>query len=164
MGKRKTIAIKESPDELLRQSRKLTHPLAQARLRALYLYKSGQANSCEQISQQVGYGRHAVGRWLELYQDKGLAACLDVTTKGRPTGSVIGGKALEELQAKLADASNYFTSYKEIHLWLKEEHGIELSYEHVHRFVRYNLGAKLKAVRKSNLKKDAAYEEKFKKN
>lgn len=71
---------------------------------------------------------------------------------------------MEELQAKLADANNYFTSYKQIHLWLKQEHGLELSYAHVHRFVRYYLQAKLKVVRKSNLKKDAAYEEKFKKN
>ena len=159
-----TIEIKESPEELLQLSRKQKHPLAQARLRAFYLYKSGQASSCEQLSQEVGYERHAVGRWMRLYQERGLEACLDVATKGRPSGSVIGGKALEELQAKLSDASNYFTSYKQIHLWLKKEHGIELSYEHVHRFVRYHLGAKLKVVRKSNLKKDAAYEEKFKKN
>ena len=40
----------------------------------------------------------------------------------------------------------------------------QLSYEHVHRFVRYYLRAKLKVVRKSNLKKDAVKEEKFKKN
>jgi len=164
MGKAITIEIKESPEELLKSSGKQRHPLAQARLRAYYLHKSGQASSCEQIGQQVGYERHAVGRWFRLYQEQGLEASLDVATKGRPPGSVIAGKALDELQAKLADASHYFTSYKQIHRWLREEHGIELSYEHVHRFVRYSLGAKLKVVRKSNLKKDAAYEEKFKKS
>lgn len=148
----------------MKLSRKQRHPLAQARLRAFYLYRSGQARSCGQLSGQLGYERHAVGRWMRLYREKGLESCLDVATKGRPAGSAIAGKALEELQAKLADASDYFTSYKQIHLWLKQEHGIELSYEHVHRFVRYRLGAKLKVVRKSNLKKDAAHEEKFKKN
>ena len=148
----------------MKLSRKQKHPLAQARLRALYLYRSGQASSWEQIGQQVGYERHAVGRWMRLYQEHGLGACLDVAPKGRPAGSAIEGKALQELRAKLADASHYFSSYKQIHLWLREEHGIELSYEHVHRFVRYHLGAKLKVVRKSTLKEDAAYEEKFKKN
>ncbi|TXK45728.1 hypothetical protein FVR03_12330 [Pontibacter qinzhouensis] len=164
MGKALTIEIKESPEELLRLSRKQKHPLAQARLRAFYLCQSGQAGSCEQLSEQLGYERHAVGRWLRLYRERGLAACLEVATTGRPRGSVIGGRALEELQAKLSDAGHYFTSYKQIQRWLKQEHGIGLSYEHVHRFVRYRLGAKLKVVRRSNLRKDAAYEEKFKKN
>lgn len=151
-------------EELLKLMRKEKHPLAQARLRTFYLYKSGQVCGYEQLGQEVGYERHAVGKWFRLYQEKGLEACLDVAAKGRPRGSLIQGRALQELQAKLADATHYFTSYKQIHGWLRQEHGLELSYEHVHRFVRYGLGAKLKVVRKSNLKKDAAKEEKFKKN
>lgn len=82
---------------------------------------------------------------------------------GKKSGSVISGQALEELQQKLSSATDYFTSYKQIHQWLQEKHHIPLSYEHVHRFVRYYLKAKLKVVRKSNLKKDVAYEEKYKK-
>lgn len=164
MGRVKIIEINESAAELLQLSRKVKHPLAQARLRAFYLYQSGQARSYTQIAEAVGYERHAVGKWFELYRDKGLAACLTIDPGGKPTGSVIAGKILEELQQKLSDANNYFRSYKEIHQWLQQEHGITLSYEHVHRFVRYSLGAKLKVVRKSNLKKDPAYEEKYKKN
>ncbi len=83
---------------------------------------------------------------------------------GRKPGSIINGQALAELQEKLSSPSDYFTSYKQIQQWLQEKHNIQLSYEHVHRFVRYYLGAKLKVVRKSNLKKDAAKEEKYKKN
>lgn len=164
MGRFTAIEIQESPQALVKLMRKEKHPLAQARLRAFYLYKSGQALGYEQLGHQVGYERHAVGKWFRLYQEKGLQGCLDVATEGRPRGSVIQGKALEELVAKLGDSTNYFTSYKQIHRWLREEHGIELSYEHVHRFVRYYLGAKLKVVRKSNLRKDAVYEQKFKKN
>jgi hypothetical protein len=47
MGRLKTITVKESEQELLGLSRKVQHPLAQARLRALYLYKNGQARSYE---------------------------------------------------------------------------------------------------------------------
>lgn len=164
MGRFTTTELKESPEELLKLMRKEKHPLAQARLRAFYLYRSGQLRGHRQLGQAVGYERHAVGKWFRLYREKGIGACLNVATEGRPRGSVIQGRALEELQARLADATGYFTSYRQIHRWLKQEHGIELSYEHVHRFVRYHLGAKLKVVRKSNLRKDAAYEEKFKKN
>jgi len=164
MGRLKTIEIKESEQELLAVSRKVKHALAQARLRALLLYKSGQAGSYEEIARLVGYERHAVGQWFKLYQQQGLAGCLQINPGGKPKGSLISGQALAALQAKLQDPVTYFTSYKQIHQWLAKEDGIQLSYEHVHRFVRYYLGAKLKVVRKSNLKKDALKEEKYKKN
>jgi transposase len=163
MGRVKKIEIQESATELLQLIRLEKRPLVQARLQALYLYQSGQIQDYEQISQQVGYERHTVGKWFRLYRQKGLAACQSLEM-GKKTGSVINGKALEELQQKLSSTTDYFTSYKQIHQWLQQEHHIQLSYEHVHRFVRYYLKAKLKVVRKSNLKKDIAYEEKYKKN
>jgi len=163
MGRVKAIEIQESTEELLERSRKLKHPLAQARVRAFYLYKSGQVRSYKLIAQQLGYERHTVGRWFALYGQQGLEACLEIDPGGKPVGSAIQGAALEELKQKLSDPVNYFTSYKQIHRWLEQAHHIHLSYAHVHRFVRYYLKAKLKRVRKSNIKKDAAKEEKFKK-
>lgn len=163
MGRVKKIEIKESPAELLKAIREEKRPLVQARLQALYLYQSGQAPDYGSISEQLGYERHTVGKWFKHYSQQGLAAC-QALEMGKKSGSIISGQALAALKEKLNSATEYFTSYKQIHQWLKEEHGIELSYEHVHRFVRYTLKAKLKVVRKSNLKKDAVKEEKFKKN
>ncbi|RDV10091.1 helix-turn-helix domain-containing protein [Pontibacter diazotrophicus] len=156
--------MRESAGDLLRRGRKESHPLAQARLRAFYLYRSGQAVEYGQIAREVGYERHAVGQWFRCYREKGLEACLRVDPGGHKRESAIKGKVLEELRQRLSSPTGYFTSYRQIHLWLLEEHRIALSYEHVHRFVRRHLGAKLKVVRKSNIKKDAAYEEKYKKN
>jgi len=45
MGSVKAIAVKASEPALLEQSRKVKHALGQARLRALSLYKRGQASS-----------------------------------------------------------------------------------------------------------------------
>jgi transposase len=163
MGGVKQIEIKESRAELLKLIREESRPLVQARLQALYLYKSGQALSYEQIGQQLGYERHTIGKWFSQYSKQGIAACQQLEM-GKKSGSLISGQALEELKAKLSSSTDYFTSYKQIHQWLAKEHGIHLSYEHVHRFVRYYLGAKLKVVRKSNRKKDAVKEEKYKKN
>jgi transposase len=164
MGRVKKAEIAESAEELLKRSRKISHPLAQARLRAFYLYKSGKSKEYGSIAQEVGYGPHAVGQWFKLYRGKGLEACLEINPGGHKRDSIIKGKVLEELKAKLSDPVNYFTSYKAIHQWLEKEHNIRLSYEHVHRFVHQYLGANLKVVRKSNLKKNPALEEKFKKN
>ena len=163
MGRIKKVEVKESTAELLKLSREETRPLVQARLQALYLYKSGQEQDYAAIGKQIGYERHTIGKWFSLYGQQGLAACQQLEM-GKKTGSIISGKALEELKEKLSSTTDYFTSYKQIQQWLKEAHGIELSYAHVHRFVRYYLQAKLKVVRKSNLKKDVAKEDKFKKN
>lgn len=164
MGRVKKVEIQESREELLQLMRQEKQALVQARLQALYLYQSGLVKDYEQIGKQVGYERHTVGKWFGLYREKGLSACLQLEMGRKPGSSIIGGQALEELQQKLNSTTDYFTSYKQIQQWLQEKHGIQLSYEHVHRFVRYYLKAKLKVVRKSNLKKDAAKEEKFKKN
>ncbi|QHT65685.1 helix-turn-helix domain-containing protein [Rhodocytophaga rosea] len=164
MGRVTKTELIESAEQLLKMSKKIAHPLAGARLRAFYLYKSGQAKAYGQIAAAVGYERHAVGQWFRLYKQKGLQACLQIDPGGHKRASQIAGKVLEQLKAKLADPNNYFTSYKQIHEWLHTAHGIDLSYEHVHWFVHRQLGAKLKVVRKSNLKKDLAYEQKYKKN
>lgn len=164
MSRVKKPVIKESAEQLLKESRKVSHPLAQARLRAFYLYKSGKQEQYGEIAREGGYGPHAVGGWFKLYKEKGLPACLVINPGGHKRASVISGKVLQTLKVKLSDPNNYFTSYKQIHQWLQEEHGIHLSYEHVHWFVHRHLGAKLKVVRKSNLKKDVAYEQKYKKN
>jgi transposase len=162
MGRVKKIEIKESSSELLKLLRGEKRPLVQARLQALYLYQSGQAQEYRAIGEQLGYERHTIGKWFKQYSQRGIAAC-QALAMGQKTGSIISGQALAELQEKLNSSTDYFTSYKQIHQWLKQAHNIHLSYEHVHRYVRYYLKAKLKVVRKSNLKKDAVKEEKFKK-
>ena len=164
MGRVKKTEILESVEELLKLMRAQKSSLAQARLRAFYLYKSGKANEYEQIAKEVGYERHAVGQWFKCYREKGLAACLEIDAGGNRRTPAISGSVLEALKAKLSDPVNYFTSYKQIQEWLEKEHDLNLKYEHVHKFVHGNLGAKLKVVRKSNLKKDAAKEAKFKKS
>jgi transposase len=163
MGRVQKIEIKEGPAELLKMIRGENRPLVQARLQALYLYKSGQEQDYAAIGKQVGYERHTIGKWFGLYREQGLGV-LQQLEMGKKAGSIISGQALAALQEKLNSTTDYFTSYKQIHRWLAQAHNIHLSYEHVHRFVRYSLKAKLKVVRKSNLKKDAVAEEAFKKN
>ncbi len=76
MGRVKKVEIQESAAELLRLMRQEKRPLVQARLQALYLYRSGQVTDYEPIGQQVGYERHTVGKWFSLYRQKGLSYLL----------------------------------------------------------------------------------------
>lgn len=62
---------------------------------------------------------------------------------------------MQRLKERLAEPEG-FASYKAIQRWLADEHGIGLPYSTVHRIVRYELGAKLKAPRPSHPKKASA--------
>lgn len=95
---------------------------------------------------------------------------MQINKGGARKVSVINEAVLAALRIKLSDPRQYFTSYKQIQQWqqwqqwLQIEHGITLQYSWVHEIVRYQLGAKLKVVRKSNVKKNVANQEKFKKS
>ncbi|MGD1889631.1 MAG: helix-turn-helix domain-containing protein [Cyclobacteriaceae bacterium] len=164
MGRVKAIIIQENAEDLLKMTRTVANPLAQARLRAFYLYKTQQYQDYESLAQQVGYERHAVGRWFRRYAQHGLAACLQPPNRGKSRKPKVRGAVLEALRQKLVRPRDYFTSYKQIQYWLQEQYDIRLSYGRVHNLVRYELGAKLKVVRKSNIKKDVVYEQKYKKS
>jgi len=104
MGRVKKIALKESTTELLHLIREEKSSLVQARLQALYLYKSGQEQDYAAIGKQLGYERHTVGKWFSRYGQQGLTACQQLEM-GKKTGSIIGGKALEELKEKLSSTT-----------------------------------------------------------
>ena len=72
MGRVSKTEIIESADALLKRSKTTAHPLAGARLRAFYLYKTSRASQYGQIAAALGYARHAVGHWFKLYKQKGL--------------------------------------------------------------------------------------------
>ena len=138
-------------------------PLLNARIRALYLYSTGQYKHRKDIANAVGYGRNAVGRWFQTYEESGLKGLLSYGKAGNPRPLGIPPSVMEALQVRLNEPKRGFSSFKEAWLWLKEEHGIELSYVWVNEILREKLNAGLKVPRKSNLKKDPDKESKFKK-
>lgn len=115
MGRVSKIEIKESTADLLKLIRLEKRPLVQARLQAVYLYQNGQDYNT--IGEQLGYERHTVGKWLRQYRQEGLSGCQQLEM-GKKSGSLISGKALAALEDKLTSSTDYFTSYKQIHLWL----------------------------------------------
>jgi transposase len=75
----------------------------------------------------------------------------------------INAQVLAALKQEL-ETGKGFSSYGAIVEWLQHEHGLDIEYGTVYRWVRYQLGAKLKVPRpRSNSQAHAAVEE-FKKN
>ena len=145
---KKLPEVKESVENLKELLRKETNPVFLQRIQALYLIASRQAGRKTKIAELVGVGRNAVGRWLKVYETEGLAELLKIRrAKGNPSSVV--GEVKEALEAELKKAVG-FSSYGAIREYLREEHGVKLSYSRVHKLVRYEMNAKPKSPRASN--------------
>ena len=121
------------------------------RLQALYLVASGQVTSRQALAQLLAVHRHTVRAWLTLYEAGGLKALLTIH-KAPGKVSRLTSPMLEKLHARLNEPQG-FASYGAIQQYLAREHHLALSYSAVHALVRYKLGAKPKAPRRSHPKK-----------
>lgn len=124
------------------------------RIQVIYWIKSDRVKTVTAISLLLGKHRTTIFRWLNIYRTQGLKALL---TKEKSSGrnKKITPFIEQSLKEKLQDPEQ-FHSYKEAHLWLKKEHGIEISYATVYQLIRYRLKEKLNisaAVPKINSQK-----------
>jgi transposase len=110
----------------------------------------------------IGKHRVTVSRWLSSYKEQGINALL---TKGKSTGrnKKLSPPVEASLKQELTDEQG-FSSYKEIQIWLRVVHDVEMSYTGVHQLVRYKLKAKLKVPRPVHVKQEVGVVKDFKKN
>ena len=143
--------IHESADELKQRLKQERHPIRQQRLHALFLLASRQARYRHQVATLLGLDRNTVGHWLARYAKGGLSALLAVYV---PAGkhSPLSPDQLAQLQQALQQPQG-FGSYGAIQQWIATHFGVQLSYNAVHKLVRYKLQAKLKVPRPSHTKK-----------
>lgn len=149
--RRRLPEIKESVEELKGRLRVEKRARIRQRIQVLYLLKAHTAHTILDIAQILAIHRATIGRWLRWYELGGLEAMVEIRTKPnrRP---LIEPVILGVLKERLKEPEG-FRSYREIYLWLKEEHGLEIAYRTVHQVVRYRLGAKPKVARREHIKK-----------
>ncbi len=128
----------------------------------LYLLKSKQVFSRQELAQLIGRDNATITRWLRKYKDEGLVSLLEV--KQAP-GKIplVRGTHLERLKQRLQEPIG-FHSYGEVQEWLAQELGINLAYKTVYQLVHYQLKAKLKVPRPQSIKQEAESQPHFKKN
>lgn len=121
------------------------------RLQMLYLLKSGQATTRQEVAALLAVHRHTISRWLETYTRAGLEELLPLKTQpNRPCA--LPAPVKQALAKQLQDPSG-FRTYLEAQAWLREKWGVEVKYKTLHRILRDELGAKLKVARPSHVKK-----------
>ena len=123
------------------------------RIHMLYLIKSEKAKTQVSVAQILSRNRNTIGNWLDTYENEGLSGLLTIKTRPNRRFS-IPPDVLQHLEQKLRDPEG-FKSYKAIQVWIQQEFSISVSYQTLHRIVRYRLRAKPKVGRKSHIKKRA---------
>ncbi len=146
--------IRESVDELQRMLKQERRHACQQRLHALYLLASKQAHQRREVAALLGVNRNTVGRWLHHYRRGGIDTLLAVYIppgKRKP----LTPDQLAKFQCAL-ERPQGFASYDEVRHWIATTFDVELTYNAVHKLVRYKLRAKLKVPRPSHIKKSLA--------
>lgn len=145
--------IKEPLEKLTHRLRTERNGLLKLRLHVLVLVASQAVSNREEAARRLALHRTTVCRWLRVYQREGLEGLLRVGEAGAPSGTARLSPAMAEaLQQRLAEPQG-FGSYVEVQQWLYEEYGQRIPYSTAHRWVRYELKAKLKRPRPEHPKK-----------
>lgn len=115
-------AITESEQELRQRERELRGQAKQARVRMLWLLRSGQATSLPKCVPLVGYSLRQLTRWWGRYRESGLEGLL--TDKPRP-GKV--SKLTDEAYEGLCEQmrAGRIATLKDARRYLSEEWSIE---------------------------------------
>jgi transposase len=135
------IEIAETTTELEELLRLTEFIKVRERIQVIYWIKSDRVKTVTAISLLLGKHRTTIFRWLNIYRTQGLKALL---TKEKSSGrnKKITPFIEQSLKKKLQE-SKQFHSYKEAHLWLEKEYGIQISYTAVYQLIRYRLKEKL---------------------
>ena len=162
MGRRLEVEIAESQQELEKALKNASTASSKERLLLLYLLKSKQVISRQELAQLIGRDNATITRWIRKYKNEGIVGLLEVK-KAPGKAPKVCGKNLERLKQRLQE-SRGFHSYGEIQQWLLDELGLNLAYKTVYQLVRYQLKAKLKVPRPQSLKQHPESQSNFKKN
>lgn len=156
------IEISETVDELKELLKSTENHQVKERIQALYWLKSEQVKTTVAIASLGGRHRTTVSKWMSSYKTGGIKALI---AKGKSSGrkKKLNTSVEESLKQELEEQEG-FSSYKEVQIWLKAIHDLEMSYTGVHQIVRYRLGAKLKVPRPTHAKQKTGAVENFKKN
>lgn len=162
MAKKITLTVTESIEELKRLFHLYPYHL-HPRIQMLYLIKFGITDSTKVLSTHLFTGTRVIQTWKRLYEKDSLKGLLNYQRGKNISNGGISELIHAAIREQLSSPTSAFTSYRALHGWVKENHLPEVSYQTVHFHAKVRLKAKLKAARKSHIKKDVATVEGFKK-
>ncbi len=162
MGRKSTLVVTQSIEELQSLSRRSNDYRVRQRVISLILTKKAKFKSQVALANHLGIDYATLKRWFKKYREQGLDSLIHIKVGGqRP--SVISPELHEKLAEKMKDSKNPLLGYWDAVLWVKNNHGVELKYTTLREYLIRHFKTKLKEPRKSHYKKDEQAIEAFKK-
>ena len=159
MGRIRTFEITEDVIALENYKLKVKDYRSSQLLKALLLLKQGEKTLVE-ISVSLEIHFTTLERWIKSYQTKGIEKFLDGITRNKPS-KLITPSIHQQIEDRLKSSGNPFSGYVEVQQWLLQEHGVEIEYQWLWKYMTTKMNSKLKVPRKTNVKKDPEAEESF---
>jgi transposase len=116
----------------------------------LDLLAAGHAQARQDVAQLLGVHRNTIGRWLAIDAAGGLAALLH---RSKPAGKrpSLSPAVLASLGQALQRPDG-FASYEALRQWVRQTHGIHITYKTLYTLGRTRFKTKLKVARPSHTK------------
>jgi len=164
MAKPIQIRIKESIKDLKALQRKKGE-IVSKRMRVLIELKKHEKTgiSKRDLSDITGINHNSINKWRRMYIAGGLAPLLVHGRIGFKK-SLINAKEHKTIEKKLNDPKNELRGYIELRDWLNNKFNKDFKYITVVKYTQRHFGSKIKAARKSNVKKDEELVDAFKKS
>ena len=140
------LEVKETQEELEALLKQEKNVRKRERLQFLYWYKTGQATTRQALGKLLHRSQVAIGQWADTYRTRGLQGLLHLKYRGGNLAPSIPVEIQWRLKEQLGRPEG-FSSYKEIQVWLKEQHGLDVPYSTVHGTVKYRMKADPKVPR-----------------
>jgi|ERR1700733_1901236 len=151
MAKLQLISVKETPAELTKLLNKSEHSV-KPRIKMLLAITQGIVSTQELVG-KLKVNRNSILNWKRAYQLNGLQGLLE-ESRGGSRPAAINEKQKIELQRKLSNPKEGFTSYSQAVDWINETFGLQMNYHAVNKYLKRHFGTKLKVGRKTHINKD----------
>lgn len=153
MGRKATLEIGESIEELQRFYKKQKTLRAQKRVGALVRIKEKRYATRQELADHLEVHIRTLERWINSYKDGGLTAL--VSDLPRRQGSKIITAAIHEgLSKRVHDPHGGFLGYWDAQRWIEAEYKTKVKYHRVRAYLIQHFGTKVKTPRKSHVSKD----------
>ncbi len=151
MARLQIISVKETPEELNKLLSKSTHSV-KPRIKMLLAITQGIVSTGELVG-KVKANRNSILNWKNAYQLNGIQGLLE-DNRGGTRPAAVNEKQKKQLQQKLSNPKDGFTSYTQAVDWINETFGLQMNYHAVNKYLKRNFGTKLKVGRKTHINKD----------
>jgi transposase len=151
MAKLQLITVKESPEELTNLLSKSSYAI-KPRIKMLLAINQGII-STQDLVNKTKSNRNSILNWKTAYRLNGLQGLLE-DSRGGKRPAAINATQKNQLEKKLSNPKEGFTSYIQAVDWINETFGLKMNYHAVNKYLKRNFGTKLKVGRKTHINKD----------